>query len=118
MTEKKKIPCRVCGELFTPCAYCQSHSDVFRWRNFACSIECATKYVNEAIAYRETQKKLNEAKVENVEKVAVENTTATVEPNTETTKKTTRKKVSTKKIVEDTTNETDIKEIEEEKETE
>lgn len=117
MTEKKKIPCRTCGKLFTPCVYCQSHSDVFRWRNFACSIECATKYVNETIAYRETQKKRNGVKVENVEKVADDNTT-TVEPNIETTKKTTRKKVSTKKIVEDTTNEADIKEIEEEKETE
>ena len=52
--KKKKIPCRVCGKLFTPCAYCQAHEDVFRWRNFACSRECALKYINDTIAYRES----------------------------------------------------------------
>lgn len=57
MSNKKQIPCRVCGKLFTPCAYCQSHADVFRWRNFACSIECATKYINEAVAYIENKEK-------------------------------------------------------------
>lgn len=60
MTEKKKIPCRVCGELFTPCAYCQSHADVFRWRNFACSRECAKKYFEDTIAYRESLKDKSE----------------------------------------------------------
>lgn len=59
MTETKKIPCRVCGKLFVPCAYCQAHSDVFRWRNFACSIECAEKYVAEAIDYRAASKSKN-----------------------------------------------------------
>lgn len=54
MAEKKKIPCRVCGKLFVPCAYCQEHADVFRWRNFACSRECAYKYINDTIAYRES----------------------------------------------------------------
>ena len=56
MSEKKKIPCRVCGKLFEPCSYCQSHADVFRWRNFACSRECATKYINDTITYRESLK--------------------------------------------------------------
>lgn len=56
MTKKKKIPCRVCGKLFEPCAYCQSHADVFRWRNFACSRECAVKYINDTIAYRNSTK--------------------------------------------------------------
>lgn len=60
MAEKKKIPCRVCGELFEPCAYCQSHADVFRWRNFACSIKCATKYINDTNAYRESLKRTKE----------------------------------------------------------
>jgi len=60
MAEKKKIHCRVCGNLFEPCAYCQSHDGVFRWRNFACSIECATKYINDTIAYRESLKKKEE----------------------------------------------------------
>lgn len=57
MAKKDKIPCRVCGKLFEPCAYCQEHSDTFRWRNFACSEDCARKYVAEAIEYRASQKK-------------------------------------------------------------
>ena len=56
MSEKKKIPCRVCGKLFEPCATCQSDNSMFRWRNFACSIECAQKYISETIAYRESLK--------------------------------------------------------------
>lgn len=57
MAETKKIPCRVCGKPFKPCGYCQSHSDTFRWRNFACSIECAQKYISDTTAYREAQHK-------------------------------------------------------------
>ena len=55
----KKIPCRVCGKLFRPCGYCQSHADTFRWRNFACSRECAEKYISDTTAYRELQHKNN-----------------------------------------------------------
>ena len=57
MSGKKKIPCRVCGKEFEPCSYCQTHTDVFRWRNFACSLECARKYINNTIKYREEKKK-------------------------------------------------------------
>ncbi len=57
MANVKKIPCRVCGKLFVPCAYCQEHSDTFRWRNFACSIECARKYIKDTLDYREALKK-------------------------------------------------------------
>ena len=57
MVKPKMIPCRVCGKLFKPCGYCQSHSDVFRWRNFACSRECAGKYISDTTAYRELQHK-------------------------------------------------------------
>ena len=57
MAKPKMIPCRVCGKLFKPCGYCQSHSDVFRWRNFACSRECAGKYISDTTAYRELQHK-------------------------------------------------------------
>lgn len=53
MANNKLIPCRVCRKLFKPCSYCQSHSDTFRWRNFACSKECASKYISDTIAYRE-----------------------------------------------------------------
>ena len=56
MVKTKKIPCRVCGKLFEPCATCQSHNDMFRWRNFACSRECAEKYIAETIAYRNSSK--------------------------------------------------------------
>lgn len=56
MAEKEKIPCRVCGKLFEPCATCQSDNSMFRWRNFACSRECAEKYISKTIAYRESLK--------------------------------------------------------------
>lgn len=56
----KKIPCRVCGKLFKPCSYCQSHADTFRWRNFACSIECAKKYIEDTIKHRESLKSKND----------------------------------------------------------
>ena len=52
---KKTIPCKVCGKQFEPCAYCQSHAETFRWRNFACSRACAYKYIADAEAYREKQ---------------------------------------------------------------
>lgn len=57
MTKQKMIPCRVCGKLFKPCGYCQSHLDTFRWRNFSCSRECAQKYISDTTAYREEQHK-------------------------------------------------------------
>ena len=72
MAETKKIPCRVCGKLFKPCAYCQSHADVFRWRNFACSRECATKYIDDTIAYRETLKNKDNEVSEKVDVVTEE----------------------------------------------
>lgn len=56
MPNKKMIPCRICGKLFEPCAICQAHNDMFRWRNFACSRECADKYISETIAYRNSLK--------------------------------------------------------------
>ena len=62
MLEKKKIPCRVCGKLFKPCSTCQSDTNMFRWRNFACSTECAEKYVSETITYRESLKQTEKAK--------------------------------------------------------
>ena len=98
MAEKKKIPCRVCGKLFEPCAYCQSHADVFRWRNFACSRECATKYINDTIAYRESLKNKETGTVENkVETIAEEVSTE----KTVVTRKKTNKKYSTD-IIENT----------------
>lgn len=56
MLVKKKIPCRQCGKLFVPCSYCQTHADVFRWRNFTCSLDCAKTYISNTIEYRESQR--------------------------------------------------------------
>ena len=91
MAEKKKIPCRVCGKLFEPCAYCQSHADVFRWRNFACSRECATKYINDTIAYRESLKNKETETVKEVETVVSATENVSVEKSTTTRKKTNKK---------------------------
>lgn len=91
MAETKKIPCRVCKKLFVPCAYCQSHADVFRWRNFACSRECATKYIDDTIAYRESLKNKDNEVSEKVEVVTEE--ISVKEPIT--TRKKTTKKTST-----------------------
>lgn len=91
MAETKKIPCRVCKKLFVPCAYCQSHADVFRWRNFACSRECATKYIDDTIAYRETLKNKDNEVSEKVDVVTEE--ISVKEPIT--TRKKTTKKTST-----------------------
>lgn len=81
MTKQKMIPCRVCGKLFKPCGYCQSHSGTFRWRNFACSRECAGKYIGETITYREAIKneKSNTVKVVEtvIEDVSIEKLTTT-----------------------------------------
>ncbi len=88
MAETKKIPCRVCGKLFTPCAYCQTHADVFRWRNFACSIECAQKYIADTLEYRNASK--NKIVKPIVADVVEENIEQTV-----TTKKKSKKKIST-----------------------
>ena len=91
MANTKQIPCRVCGKLFTPCAYCQSHSDTFRWRNFACSIECAQKYIADTLAYRAASK--NKAEEPVVVDVVEKNVEQTI-----TTKKKTKKKPLTEVV--------------------
>lgn len=88
MAKKQKIPCRVCGKLFEPCAYCKSHSDVFRWRNFACSRECAAKYIKETTEYRESLRNTKKNPEQN--KAAVDNTSKD--------KTLTEKKKATKKL--------------------
>ena len=92
MQNKKTIPCRVCKKMFVPCAYCQSHANTFRWRNFACSIECAKKYIEEATNYRNS---LNQIVVE---ETPIENTvdvSKLEQPSEEIMEET--KKVATKK---------------------
>ena len=51
----KMIPCRQCGKMYKPCAFCQEHNDVWRWRNFCCSLKCATEYIKTAQSYRDAQ---------------------------------------------------------------
>ena len=54
---------------------------MFRWRNFACSKECATKYIRDTITYREALKNkkntMDEAVEPFIKDVSVEKTTAT-----------------------------------------
>lgn len=98
MSEKKKIPCRVCGKLFVPCAYCQAHADIFRWRNFACSRECAKKYITSAVTYRESQKRQSDnAKSE----VITAEPETTVEETSDTKSTTTKRKYNKKITTED-----------------
>lgn len=89
MSNKKMIPCRVCGKLFEPCSYCQSHADIFRWRNFACSRECAAKYINDTIAYRESQKR-QVIKSETIETIEI-NSKPSTEKSTSIKRKSNRK---------------------------
>jgi len=97
MANKKMIPCRVCGKLFEPCATCQTHHDIFRWRNFACSRECAEKYIAETIAYRNSSKECknnSDNVIDNV--VAVKSNIVTVD-NGEEQSNTTKRKYNRKK---------------------
>lgn len=96
MSKKKKIPCRVCGKLFEPCSYCQSHADIFRWRNFACSRECATTYINDTITYREVSKRNKKRIIETVEETINVDKEVAVTKNQ--TKRKYSKKVSTKVV--------------------
>ena len=97
MSKKKKIPCRVCGKLFEPCSYCQSHADIFRWRNFACSRECATTYINDTITYREVSKRNKKRIIETVEETI--NVDKEVAATKNQTKRKYSKKVSTKVVL-------------------
>lgn len=74
MANKKMIPCRVCSKLFEPCIICQANNDIFRWRNFACSRECAEKYISETITYRNSSKE-----DKNSNSNVIENVSSTVE---------------------------------------
>lgn len=56
MSGKVKKPCRVCGKLFTPCAYCENDRTAFHWRTIACSEECAREYFRRVMEARENKK--------------------------------------------------------------
>lgn len=103
MVNKKMIPCRVCNKLFEPCATCQAHNDMFRWRNFACSRECAEKYISETIAYRNSSKEGKNNSNSVVDDVTVESNIVTVDSQEEKSN-TAKRKYNRKK----STNDVDI----------
>lgn len=103
MANKKMIPCRVCGKLFEPCATCQAHNDMFRWRNFACSRECAEKYISETITYRNSSKEGKNNSNSVVDDVTVESNIVTVDSQEEKNN-TAKRKYNRKK----STNDVDI----------
>lgn len=45
MSYKVQKPCKICGNLYTPCGDCENDKSSFHWRNVACSIECGIKYL-------------------------------------------------------------------------
>lgn len=103
MANKKMIPCRVCGKFFEPCATCQAHNDIFRWRNFACSRECAEKYISETITYRNSSKEGKNNSNSVVDDVTVESNIVTVDSQEEKNN-TAKRKYNRKK----STNDVDI----------
>lgn len=97
MANKKMIPCRVCGKFFEPCATCQAHNDIFRWRNFACSRECAEKYISETITYRNSSKEGKNNSNSVVDDVTVESNIVTVDSQEEKSNTAKRKYFRNKK---------------------
>ena len=100
----KMIPCRQCGKMYKPCVFCQEHNDVWRWRNFCCSLECAKKYVKSSRAYREAQNLKAERDVHTTETTvkAVEN--GVVKDATTTASKKKSAKNATKTTSDEVTN--------------
>lgn len=76
MSKTKQIPCKVCGKLFTPCGWCQDNGSTFRWRNFACSLECAKIYVAKAEKYNAQQVEAQTNKTKSVRKKQKKSETA------------------------------------------
>ena len=75
MAKGNLLTCRVCGKQYKGCKSCEANQGVFHWRNFACSEECARKYINDTIAYREKQNKKTIKVERKVEKQTVETNT-------------------------------------------
>lgn len=105
---KKMIPCRVCKKMFEPCAYCQEHSDVFRWRNFACSKECAVKYINETTAYRDSLKNKKNISNEKITSVSEGNSIEKVD----ILKRKTNRKISKASVENEITDRDSVRETE------
>lgn len=71
MGYKVQKPCRVCGKMYTPCAYCENDKSVFHWRTVACSLTCAKEYFRRIEESRKP--KDNSIEVSNINSVVTEN---------------------------------------------
>ena len=100
MAYKVQKPCKVCGKMYTPCAYCENEKTAFHWRTVACSKECGYEYLRQVMEARNPNTEIEEIKVEN-ETVVTNEEVTTVESVEEVTKK----KTSKKKIIETVNNE-------------
>ncbi len=71
MAYKVQKPCKICGNLYTPCGDCERDNVAFHWRTVACSYECGQKYLKKVMTARELDKpkelksKKNSSKNEN-----------------------------------------------------
>ena len=52
MAYKVQKPCKVCGKMYTPCAYCENEKTAFHWRTVACSKECGYEYLRQVMEAR------------------------------------------------------------------
>lgn len=60
----RKIPCKVCGNLFTPCRKQSGVLGAFNYHTIACSKECGEEYFRRVIAARNhTESVLSDADI-------------------------------------------------------
>ena len=90
MAYKVQKPCKVCGQMYTPGAYCESEKTAFHWRTVACSKECGYEYLRMVMDAR-NPKPIVEVKVSENETLIKMNESDTVTEVAEV-KKTSRKK--------------------------
>lgn len=50
--QDRRIPCRVCGKLFTPCNKSTSEIGAFNYREMCCSPECGEQYLHDVMVAR------------------------------------------------------------------
>lgn len=60
----RRVPCKVCGKMFTPCNKTSQELGMFNWREVACSPECGARYLEQVTASRSEGGSTPEEKVE------------------------------------------------------
>lgn len=60
---KQTKTCRVCGTIYEACNSARSGSNVFNWREVACSPECGMAYLDRIAASRSVVEPVKEAAV-------------------------------------------------------